>query len=78
LKNRFTNLVQLVNGRADGPEHVGLDSADLEDAIEDLSVVDLDDEVTDVQRRQNFGNDLHALHVRNHWVVLTGDVEILK
>jgi hypothetical protein len=78
LKNHFTNLVQLVNGRADGPEHVGLDSADLEDAIEDLPVVDLDYEVADVQRRQNLGHDLHALNVRNHRVVLTGDIEILK
>ena len=40
-------------------------------------MVDLDDELADVQRGQNFGNDSDALDVGNHRVVETGDVEIL-
>ncbi len=35
------HLVQLVDGGADGPEHVGLDAADFEDSVENLPVVEL-------------------------------------
>eukprot|EP00053_Salpingoeca_punica_P019448 m.196731 g.196731 ORF g.196731 m.196731 type:complete len:638 (+) comp17654_c2_seq3:2394-4307(+) len=69
-------LVQLVHGRGNEAEVACGHSADGKDAVQQRTVVDLDDKVADVQRREDLVDDGEALCVRHHGGVAAGNVKV--
>ena len=70
-------FIQFVYGGADCPKLRIRNTASLKQAIQNLSVVDLDDVILQIQRVEDFRNNSNAFHIRNHWIGCTGNIEIL-
>ena len=73
-------LIQTLN--AENNQYIELGSYYFIDHIRyydlDLPVVDLDDEVPDVYAREDVLDNLDALRVRQHGVIRTSNIKILK
>lgn len=72
------NLIKLVHSGAGGSKLLQRTATDLKYPIQQLSVVDLDDKGPQLQTRKDLGHDSNALSIREHWVIVTSNVEILR
>ena len=71
------HLIKLVHSGAGGSKFLQRTAADLKYPIQQLPVVDLDDKGPQLQTRKDLGHDPNALSIREHWVIVTSNVEIL-
>merc|ERR1719150_257068 len=69
-------LVQFVNSTAYAPEHVLCYPTHLEYAIQDLPVVHFDHKLAHVDSSEDLVDNLDTLCVRDHGIVLSGNVEV--
>jgi hypothetical protein len=75
--SRCTHLVELVDRTGHISSLLCGNTGQLKDTVKDLSVVDLDSVLADIQSRQGLAEDTQDLGVRDHGVVVAGNVEIL-